>query len=243
MIVLHNARLVDPASGREGPGAVVVRNGLIADIIWDRAPLRETDHNIDCGGDIVCPGLIDAQVFVGEPGAEHRETISTVTRAAAAGGVTTLLATPDSDPAVDDPAVVDFLKRLARDKGKVRVLACAALTKGLRGEEIAEIGLLQEAGAVAFSTAGSRRALKWLLLTALFLAWVTLGKALFQIVARTGATLVTPGGARQPHLIGQAGQEALLLLAVLGGPALLATALGWLALRATAKGPKKAPPG
>ena len=151
-IVLHNARLVDPANGREGLGAVVVRDGLMAEIVWGLVPPpREGAQSIDCGGDIVCPGLIDAQVFVGEPGAEHRETISTVTRAAAAGGVTTLLATPDSDPPVDDPAVVDFLKRLARDKGKVRVLACAALTKGLRGEEIAEIGLLQEAGAVAFS--------------------------------------------------------------------------------------------
>ena len=128
------------------------RTAMIAEIVWGLVPpAREGAQSIDCGGDIVCPGLIDAQVFVGEPGAEHPETISTVTRAAAAGGVTTLLATPDSDPPVDDPAVVDFLKRLARDKGKVRVLACAALTKGLRGEEIAEIGLLQEAGAVAFS--------------------------------------------------------------------------------------------
>lgn len=150
--VFHNACLLDPATGREGRGAVLVRGALIADIAWGATPPMPAEARlIDCGGNILCPGLIDAQVFVGEPGAEHRETISTVTAAAAAGGVTTLIATPDSDPPVDDPAVVDFLKRLARDKGRVRVLPCGALTKGLRGEEIAEIGLLQEAGAVAFS--------------------------------------------------------------------------------------------
>ena len=89
------------------------------------------------------------------------------------------------------------------------------------------------AAAVAFSSAKSRPALKWLLLLALLCAWVSLGTAVAQIVARTGATLVTPGGARQPHLIQQAAREGSLLALVLGGPALLATALGWLALRAT----------
>lgn len=148
---LHNAHLIDPAALRAGPGAVLVRDGLIAEVFWGAAPAPEGAETVDCGGDILCPGLIDMQVFVGEPGAAHRETISSVTRAAAAGGVTTIVATPDSSPPVDDPAVVDFLKRLARDKGRVRVLAAAALTKGLRGEEIAEIGLLREAGAIAFS--------------------------------------------------------------------------------------------
>ena len=88
-------------------------------------------------------------------------------------------------------------------------------------------------GAVAFSSAKSRPVLKWLLLFSLLFAWVALGSALAQIVARTGSTLVTPGGARQPHLIGQAGHEALMLLISLGAPALLVTGLGWLALKAT----------
>ena len=99
------------------------------------------------------------------------------------------------------------------------------------------------AGAVAFSSERSRRPLKWFLLLALLLAWVSLGKALFQITARTGSTLVTPGGARQPHLIEQAGHEALMLLFSLGGPALLATGLAWLSLRATKPGERRPPPG
>jgi hypothetical protein len=87
--------------------------------------------------------------------------------------------------------------------------------------------------AVAFSSEKSRGPFKWLLLLALLFAWVTLGMAVAQIVARTGSTLVTPGGARQPHLIEQAAREGFLLALVLGGPALLVTALGWLALKAT----------
>ena len=90
------------------------------------------------------------RAFVGEPGAEHRETIVSASAAAAAGGVTTLIARPDTSPPVDDPAVVDFLKRRARD-ARVRVLPSAAITKGLAGQEMAEIGLLREAGAVAFT--------------------------------------------------------------------------------------------
>ena len=98
-------------------------------------------------------------------------------------------------------------------------------------------------GAIAFSTERGRRPLKWFLLLALLLAWASLGKALFQIAARTGSTLVTPGGARQPHLIEQAVQEGLMLLLSLGGPALLATFLAWLSLKATKPGRRPAPPG
>ena len=89
------------------------------------------------------------------------------------------------------------------------------------------------AAAVAFSSEKGRRPLKWLLLGSLLLAWGSLALAVAQILARTGSTLVTPGGARQPHLIEQAAREGLMLLLALGGPALLATALGWLSLRAT----------
>lgn len=152
-VALVNARLIDPASLRETMGAVLVADGVICDVGADVAPANVPSHAriIDCGGGCLAPGLIDIWSFIGEPGAEHRETIATATSAAAAGGVTTILARPDTSPPVDDPAVVDFLLRRTRDTGRVRVLPSAALTAGLNGEEIAEIGLLQQAGAVAFS--------------------------------------------------------------------------------------------
>jgi len=151
-IALVGARLIDPAAGRETHGGVLVVDGVIKDLgpAVGPATVPSHAHIIECQGDVVAPGLIDMRAFVGEPGAEHRETIATATAAAAAGGITTILARPDTSPPVDEPAVVDFLLRRARDTGKVRVLPMAALTKGLAGREIAEIGLLQQAGAVAF---------------------------------------------------------------------------------------------
>jgi len=150
---LINARLVDPASGAETRGGVLTIGGLIAglggSVTRDSAPAQA--RIVDCAGDVVAPGLIDMRAFIGEPGAEHRETIATASAAAAAGGVTTILARPDTSPPVDEPAVVDFILRRARDTAKVRILPCAALTRGLEGREIAEIGLLAEAGAIAFS--------------------------------------------------------------------------------------------
>ena len=149
-VALVNARLVDPFSGVETRGGVLVLDGLVAGLGPSVTDGPEGALVLDCGGDVVAPGLVDMRVFVGEPGEEHRETIASASAAAAAGGVTTLIARPDSSPPVDDPAVVDFLKRRARD-ARVRVLPVAAITKGLAGEEMAEIGLLREAGAVAFS--------------------------------------------------------------------------------------------
>ncbi|MEW6438867.1 MAG: dihydroorotase [Pseudomonadota bacterium] len=152
-LALTNARLIDPVQQSEERGGVLVIDGIIRDLGPQvvAAALPPHAHIIDCAGDAVAPGLIDMCAFVGEPGAEHRETIATATAAGAAGGVTTILARPDTNPPIDEPAVVDFLLRRARDTGLVRVLPVAALTRGLQGAEIAEIGLLKEAGAVAFS--------------------------------------------------------------------------------------------
>jgi dihydroorotase len=152
-LALVNGRLIDPVKESETRGGVLVIDGIIRDLGPQVVPaaLPPHAHIIDCGGDVVAPGLIDMGAFVGEPGAEHRETIATATAAGAAGGVTTIVARPDTNPPIDEPAVVDFLMRRARDTGIVRVVPMAALTQGLRGEEIAEIGLLKEAGAVAFT--------------------------------------------------------------------------------------------
>ena len=150
-IAIVNARLVDPATGREGRGSVLLRGGAIAAVEWGTTPeTGGSTRRIDAKGLVLTPGLVDLRAFLGEPGAEFRETLGSGAHAAAAGGVTTVVCRPDTDPPIDDPAIIDFLKRRARDKAIVNVLPCAALTKGLHGREITEFGLLMEAGAVAF---------------------------------------------------------------------------------------------
>ncbi|HVV94056.1 MAG TPA: dihydroorotase [Hyphomicrobiales bacterium] len=164
--LLAKARLVDPAGGTEEDGGLLVRAGQIAALGPElRADAVGPDVEIvDCEGLVVAPGLVDMRAFVGEPGAEHRETIATASQAAAAGGVTTVVCMPETDPPIDAPAIVDFLLRRARDTAVVRVHPSAAITKGLQGRELTEIGLLQEAGAVAFtdgaSTIASARVLR-----------------------------------------------------------------------------------
>ncbi len=150
--VFINARLVDPETNRDEPGGLLVKDGLIADLgghLRRNAP--EGAQVIDCKGRLLCPGLIDAQVFTGEPGYEHRETLKTASHAAASGGVTTMIVMPDTNPVIDQVSLVDFIQRRARDNAIVHVHTMAAVTKGLKGEEMTEIGLLKRAGAVAFS--------------------------------------------------------------------------------------------
>lgn len=151
-----NARVVDPAANRDEPGGLVVADGIITDIgghLRRNAP--EGAEVIDCKGHILAPGLIDAQVFAGEPGYEHRETLKTASHAAAAGGITTIVVMPDTNPVIDQVALVDFIQRRARDNAVVNVHTMAAMTKGLAGEEMTEIGLLKRAGAIAFSNGKS----------------------------------------------------------------------------------------
>ena len=149
-LALVNARLIDPEKGVELRGGVRVESGLIKEF-GPGVTSASASTVIDCQGQVLSPGLIDLRAFVGEPGAEFRETIATATAAAAVGGVTTIVASPETHPPVDDPAVVDFLKRRARDHGRVRVLPMACISKALEGQEISEFGLLREAGAVAFT--------------------------------------------------------------------------------------------
>ncbi len=154
--VFINARIIDPSSNRDEPGGVLVKDGIISDI---GAHLRRNAPDgaevVDCKGHVLAPGLIDAQVFAGEPGFEHRETLKTASHAAAAGGVTTIVVMPDTNPVIDQVALVDFIQRRARDNALVHVQTMAAMTKGLAGEEMTEIGLLKRAGAVAFTNGKS----------------------------------------------------------------------------------------
>ena len=155
--LLANALLTDPAAGTQQRGGLLIRDGVIADIgaHLTAGAVGSDTAIIDCDGQVVAPGLVDMRAVTGEPGAEHRETLATASQAAAAGGVTTIVCTPETHPPIDDPAVVDFVLRRARDTAIVHVHAMAALTKGLAGQEMTEIGLLGEAGAVAF-TDGAR---------------------------------------------------------------------------------------
>jgi dihydroorotase len=153
-VLIRNARLIDPASGEERRGGLLVRNGVIQDL--GPTVTEAADAVVIEGrGQVLAPGLIDMRAFIGEPGAEHRETFKSASEAAAAGGVTTIVSMPDTNPVLDDPAIVDFVLRRASEKAVVNVRPAAALTKGLQGREMAEIGLLAEAGAVAF-TDGAR---------------------------------------------------------------------------------------
>lgn len=149
-LALTNARVVDPESRYDGHGAVLVKDGVVAEVLNDRQPdrLSADFETIDCGGAMLCPGLVDLRVKTGEPGSETKETLKSASRAAAAGGVTSIVVQPDTDPAVDDPSVVDFILRRARDIHGVHVYAAGAATKRLAGEQIAEIGLMREAGCV-----------------------------------------------------------------------------------------------
>jgi len=151
--VLKNLRILDPSRNLDENGSIVIENGRIAAIGSgaQNQGAPEGAEIVDGRGVIAAPGLVDARVFVGEPGAEHRETIESASRAAAAGGVTTFITMPDTDPVIDDIALVEFVLKNARDKAIVNIHPAAALTKGLAGEEMTEFGLLKDAGAVAFT--------------------------------------------------------------------------------------------
>jgi len=152
-ILLANARIVDPSRDLDFPGDLLIADGVIREAKRGihAAGVPEGTEVVDCGGRVVAPGLVDMRAFIGEPGAEYRETLASASQAAAAGGVTTIVCQPDTSPVIDDPAIVDFVMRRARDTAIVHVQPMGALTKGLAGRELAEIGLLKAAGAVAFT--------------------------------------------------------------------------------------------
>ncbi len=151
--VFQRARIVDPSRGLDEVGTVIVNGKKItaagASALNQGAPEGATV--IDCAGKAIIPGLVDGRVFIGEPGGEHRETIASASEAAAAGGVTSIVMMPDTDPVIDNVALVEFVLRTARDTASVNVFPAAAITKGLEGREMTEFGLLREAGAVAFT--------------------------------------------------------------------------------------------
>jgi dihydroorotase len=148
--LIKGARIVDPASGFDGRGDLLIRDGIIQDF---GAGLGRPDGVLAVEGDgaILCPGLVDSRASLGEPGFEYRETIASAGLAASAGGITTIAVLPDSNPAIDDPALVRALAARGAEGGRITILPYGAATRGCRGEDLAEYGLLCQAGAVAFT--------------------------------------------------------------------------------------------
>ncbi len=146
---IKNARIVDPASGREGSGELFVADGRIA------AEGGKADRVIDAKGLVLAPGFIDLSARLREPGDEYKATLESELDAAVAGGVTSLACPPDTDPALDEPGLVDMLRRRAKALSRARVFPIGALTVKLEGERLTEMGQLSDAGCVAFSQANA----------------------------------------------------------------------------------------
>jgi len=147
-VLIHNVRLL--SEGLDQQGDLLIQDGLIAD--FDPSLGRpDGAEQIDGDGAILCPGLVDMRASLGEPGFEYRETIASAAQAAAAGGITTLACLPDTMPALDDPALIHMMRTKGEETGSLTILPYGAVTRGCRGEEMAELGLLTEAGAVAFT--------------------------------------------------------------------------------------------
>ena len=153
--LLSNASLIDPEAGTEMPGALRLFGGEIAEVMTDPAKIEGAQARIksvvDCGGKHLAPGIVDLGVKICEPGERHKESFRSAGRAAAAGGVTTMITRPDTNPAIDSPEQLEFVARRASAAADVNVHPMASLTKGRNGREMVEIGLMLDAGAVAFS--------------------------------------------------------------------------------------------
>ena len=150
-LLIRHARLLDPASGLDTAGDLLVEGERIAGIGGDLSAATRDAEMVMAEGLCLAPGLVDMRVQLREPGAEHLESIESGGRAAAAGGVTTMVALPNTDPPVDDVSVVEFLARRAREAKLAKVHTYAAATKGLKGHELTEMGLLAANGALGFT--------------------------------------------------------------------------------------------
>lgn len=161
--IIRNGHIIDPSQGIDGPADMIIENGKVLEVRYQAQPERREKKNrttdaglltIDAAGCYVIPGLIDMHVHLREPGYEHKETIRTGTLAAARGGFTTVCAMPNTSPVNDNESVTEFILRKASAEGACTVLPIGAVTKGQKGEELAEMGMMHAAGCVAFSDDG-----------------------------------------------------------------------------------------
>ncbi len=159
-ILLQNARIIDPASRTNGEGTILVAEGKIAGVfpggnLPAELPAKNNLLTLDCTGHVACPGFIDLHCHLRDPGFEDKETIATGSAAAAKGGFTTICCMPNTEPTIDNQAVVNYVKEKAAAEGAVRVLPIGCITKGRKGEALAEMGELSEAGVMGFSDDGN----------------------------------------------------------------------------------------
>lgn len=151
-LLFVNARLIDPEAGEVRSGNLAISDGkIIAATDAENGAAKSAARVIDCADQYLAPGIVDLGVKVCEPGERHKESYRSAGRAAAAGGVTTMITRPDTSPAIDTPETLEFVRRRARDASHVHVVHMAALTKGRAGREMTELGFLMDAGAAAFT--------------------------------------------------------------------------------------------
>lgn len=154
-LLLKNARLLCPTNGLDETGNLLVLDEKIAALGTDISEIDvpEGTKVVECKGKVLCPGLIDMRVQLRDPGREHEENLVSGTDAAAAGGITSMVCLPNTEPVMDDMSLIEFIGREARKIGRVKVYAYGAATRGLKGEELAEMGLMASVGAVGFTDA------------------------------------------------------------------------------------------
>lgn len=149
-ILFRKIKYLNSSGQKLHEGEVLIQNGKIADF-GHSLGLPDGVEIIEAEGAVLSPGLVDIRVAIGEPGYEYRETIESAAQAAAFGGITTIAVLPDSDPVIDNPALVRLLRARGEETGSLTILPYAAATRGLNGQELAEYGLLLEAGAIGFT--------------------------------------------------------------------------------------------
>src|SRR5262245_65098634 len=152
-LLIRNGRIVDPANGVDAPGDVLIQAGRVVRV-GPRLEAPAGIETIDAEGRVIAPGFIDIHVHLREPGQEYKETIASGTRAAAAGGLSAVACMANTEPVNDTRAVTDYILAEARAHGVVRVYPIGAVTRGLGGRELADLGELAEAGCVAYSDDG-----------------------------------------------------------------------------------------
>ena len=154
-IVFKNARIIDPHSGFDDKAGLIVENKVIKDFGKHLFKSDNIDDAliIDCHNNILCPGFIDLNANIGEPGEEFKENVNTASDAALASGITSIVCMPNTNPIIDQIPIIQYIEKRAKETNGVKIYASASITKNLEGEKLTEMGLLLEAGAILFSEA------------------------------------------------------------------------------------------